>query len=214
MLDITRPLDLIYNFVDKRVYYPRPNSGLRACYCGSNEKVLIHISNFRPVKRVEDVLDTYVRVNEEVPCHLLLVGEGPDLPKIQARVWELGLAGHVHFLGKQTDVAQIISLADVMLLPSAKESFGLVALEAMACGVPTVGTRVGGIPELVESGKTGFLTPLGDTVQMAAAVLKLLRDEPLYARFRTACLERAHTVFSDERITTEYEQIYYRVLAE
>lgn len=157
VLDITRDIDLTYNFVDERVYYPRDAAGCRADFAEPGEQVLMHISNFRPVKRVADVVDIFHRVNEEVPSKLLLVGEGPDLPKIQLKIKELGLSDRVHFLGKQDDIAHVISMADILLLPSEKESFGLVALEAMACGVPTVGTIAGGIPELVKHGETGFL---------------------------------------------------------
>ncbi|WP_025692677.1 N-acetyl-alpha-D-glucosaminyl L-malate synthase BshA, partial [Paenibacillus zanthoxyli] len=161
VLDITNEIDLTYNFVDMRVYYPRDVSDLRGDFASPNEKILMHISNFRPVKRVGDVVDIFDRVAKEIPARLLLVGEGPELPKIQAKVAEMGIEDKVRFLGKQDEIAQVISLADVLLLPSEKESFGLVALEAMACGVPTIGSQAGGIPELVLHGETGFLAPIG-----------------------------------------------------
>jgi N-acetyl-alpha-D-glucosaminyl L-malate synthase BshA len=211
-LDIETPIDLTYNFVDKRVYYPRECRSLRAEYASPGEKVLMHISNFRPVKRVGDVVDIFARVNAKMPSRLLLVGEGPELSKIQWQVESLGLGDRVTFLGKQDDVAQVISVADLLLLPSEKESFGLVALEAMACGVPTIGSMAGGIPELVAHGTTGFLAPVGDTERMAEYAVRLLGDDRLYARFREACLERARTTFCNDRITAEYERIYYRVL--
>ncbi|MFC0214823.1 N-acetyl-alpha-D-glucosaminyl L-malate synthase BshA [Paenibacillus chartarius] len=211
-LDIVRPIDLAYNFVDKRVYYPRDVGELRLDYARPDEKLLIHISNFRPVKRVTDVVDVFEKVQREVPAKLLFVGEGPDLPKVMARVRELDLTEKVIFAGKQDDVAQIISLADLMVLPSEKESFGLVALEAMACGVPTVGSNAGGIPELVTHGEAGFLAAIGDTESMAAYAVKLLQDEALYARVREACLHRARYTFCNDRITRQYEEIYYRVL--
>ncbi|REJ20479.1 MAG: N-acetyl-alpha-D-glucosaminyl L-malate synthase BshA [Paenibacillaceae bacterium] len=211
-LDIETPIDLTYNFVDKRVYYPRECRSLRNEYAAPGEKVLMHISNFRPVKRVGDVIDVFARVNAKLPSRLLLVGEGPELSKIQWQVESLGLEDRVTFLGKQDDVAQVISVADLLLLPSEKESFGLVALEAMACGVPTIGSLAGGIPELVAHGTTGFLAPVGDTEQMAEYAVRLLSDESMYARFREACLERARTTFCNDRITAEYERIYYRVL--
>ncbi|GBF72801.1 N-acetyl-alpha-D-glucosaminyl L-malate synthase BshA [Paenibacillus sp. 598K] len=212
LLDITQPIDLTYNFVDKRIYYPRDIRSLRADYARPEEKILMHISNFRPVKRVGDVIDIFARVRETMPAKLLLVGEGPDLTRIQCKVEEMGLAESVHYMGKQDDVAQVISLADLMLLPSEKESFGLVALEAMACGVPTIGSQAGGIPELVTDGETGYLSPIGDTASMAANSIRLLQDPQLYERFREACLDRARTRFCNDRITSEYEQIYYRVL--
>lgn len=211
-LDIETPIDLTYNFVDKRVYYPRECRALRAEYAAPGEKVLMHISNFRPVKRVGDVVDIFALVNAKIPSRLLLVGEGPELSKVQWQVESLGLSDRVTFLGKQDDVAQVISVADLLLLPSEKESFGLVALEAMACGVPTIGSMAGGIPELVAHGTTGFLAPVGDTERMAEYAVRLLEDGRLYARFREACLERARTTFCNDRITAEYERIYYRVL--
>ncbi len=211
-LDITRDIDLTYNFIDKRVYYPREVSGLRSEFAAPDEKILMHISNFRPVKRVSDVIEVFDRVNREVPSKLLLVGEGPDMPKVQNKIRELGLEDRVHFLGKQDEIAQVISLADLLLLPSEKESFGLVALEAMACGVPTVGSEAGGIPELVEHGITGYLAPIGDTDAMAAYAVGLLNNPAEKARMREACLDRAHTRFCDQKIMREYEEIYYRVL--
>ncbi|GAF09094.1 glycosyltransferase [Paenibacillus pini JCM 16418] len=158
------------------------------------------------------MVDVFAKVNEKMPSKLLFVGEGPELPKIQCKINELGLEDKVYFLGKQDEIAQVISLADVLLLPSEKESFGLVALEAMACGVPTVGSQAGGIPELVVHGETGFLTPIGDTSQMAEYAIRLLSDAELTERFREACLRRACKDFADGLITKKYEQIYYRVL--
>lgn len=212
LLDIVKPIELTYNFVDKRIYYPRECSSLRSDFATRDEKILMHISNFRPVKRLQDVVDVFAKVAKEVPSKLLLVGEGPDLPKVQARIGQLGLQDRVHFLGKQDDVAQVISIADVMLLPSEKESFGLVALEAMACGVPTIGSIAGGIPELVTHGETGYLSPIGHTDEMAANAIELLRNETLYAKVREACLHRARSQFCNDLITTEYERIYYKTL--
>ncbi|WP_068617181.1 N-acetyl-alpha-D-glucosaminyl L-malate synthase BshA [Paenibacillus tuaregi] len=212
VLEITRDIDLTYNFVDKRIYYPRDIDSLRSDFAFPNEKILMHISNFRPVKRVHDVVDIFSQVSAQIPARLLFVGEGPDLPKVQCKIKELGLEDRVHFLGKQDQIAQIISMADVLLLPSEKESFGLVALEAMACGVPTIGSQAGGIPELVAHGVTGFLAPTGDTKAMADYAVKLLTDEKLAGEMSKACLDRARCQFSSDRITDEYEQIYYRVL--
>ncbi|WP_338551690.1 N-acetyl-alpha-D-glucosaminyl L-malate synthase BshA [Paenibacillus sp. KS-LC4] len=212
LLDITKPIDLTYNFVDKRIYYPRDVASLRLDYASPNEKILMHISNFRPVKRVSDVIEIFQQVAKTVPSKLLLVGEGPELSKIQCKIREMGLEDRVVFLGKQEDVAQVISLADVLLLPSEKESFGLVALEAMACGVPTIGSTAGGIPELVTHGETGFLSPIGDVDSMAANAIRLLTDEELHAKFKEACIYRSCHAFCNDRITAEYEEIYYRVL--
>lgn len=212
LLHIEKPIDLAYNFVDKRVYYPRDVAMLRRDFARPDEKLLLHISNFRPVKRIGDVVEVFAKVNEKVKSRLLFVGEGPELSKTICKVKELGLTDRVIFAGKQDDVAQVISLADVMLLPSEKESFGLVALEAMACGVPTVGSNAGGIPELITHGDTGYLAPIGDTTQMAEHVIRLLTDPQLYETMSKACLERARMTFCNDLITAQYEQIYYRVL--
>ncbi|WP_058303859.1 N-acetyl-alpha-D-glucosaminyl L-malate synthase BshA [Gorillibacterium timonense] len=214
LLDITRPLELVYNFVDKRVFYPRDMKKLREEFADPNEKILLHMSNFRPVKRVMDVVDIFAKVNAQVPSRLLMVGDGPDIAGVMNRVEKLGLKDRVIFCGKQDAVADIISLSDLMLLPSEKESFGLVALEAMACGVPTVGSMAGGIPELVENGVSGFLSPIGDTASMAANAIRLLQDAELYERVSQACLHRARHTFCNDRISMEYEDIYYQVLSD
>jgi N-acetyl-alpha-D-glucosaminyl L-malate synthase BshA len=212
LLKITRDIELVYNFVDTREYYPRDNSAFRAEFARPNEKILMHVSNFRPVKRPMDVLDIFGRVHERIPSKLLLVGEGPELPRVMAKVTEWGLEDHVHFLGKQDEVAQVISLADLLLLPSEKESFGLVALEAMACGVPTVGSNAGGIPELVTHGETGYLAPVGNTRLMAHYALALLQDPVKYKEFSDACIRRARTGFCNDRVVSQYEDIYFKVL--
>lgn len=212
LLKIEKPIERVYNFVDNRVYYPRECSSLRADFAAPHEKILIHMSNFRPVKRVADVVDIFARVNAVLPSRLLFVGEGPDLPKICNQVRELGLQDRVTFLGKQDEVAEVLSMADLMLLTSEKESFGLVALEAMACGVPTVATNAGGLPEVIAHGKTGFLAPVGATERMAEYALNLLLDEGLYRNFSAACVQRARTAFCHDTITDQYEAIYSRVL--
>lgn len=212
LLQIEKPIDLVYNFVDKRVYYPRDCSNLRIDFALPEERILMHISNFRPVKRVVDVVDIFNKVSGIIPSRLLLVGEGPELPKVQCKVRALGLEDRVQFLGKQDEVAQLISLADVMLLPSEKESFGLVALEAMACGVPTVASDAGGIPELITHGETGFLAKIGDTEAMADYVIRLISDPEVYRQFSDACIVRATQTFCSDLITKQYEDIYYRVL--
>ncbi|MDF2961762.1 MAG: group 1 glycosyl transferase [Paenibacillus sp.] len=212
LLNIEKPIDLGYNFVDKRVYYPREVTELRKEFAHPDEKILIHISNFRPVKRVTDVVEVFDRVSKDVPSRLLFVGEGPELSKVLCKVKEKGLLDRVTFCGKQDDVAQLLSLSDVMLLPSEKESFGLVALEAMACGVPTVASNAGGIPELITHGESGFLAEIGDVEQMANYTRMLLTDTALYEKMTEACLHRARFTFCNDVITRQYEEIYYRVL--
>ncbi|MDR5585545.1 N-acetyl-alpha-D-glucosaminyl L-malate synthase BshA [Paenibacillus larvae] len=211
-LDIQKPIHKIYNFVDKRMYYPRPVEDLKREVTRPGEKLFIHISNFRPVKRVHDVVQIFARVHREIPSRLLLVGEGPELSRIVSEVRELGLQDFVEFWGKQDDVAQVISLADVMLLPSEKESFGLVALEAMACGVPTVGSNAGGIPELITYGETGFMAEVGDVDTMSKYTIRLLEDEELLKRVSEACVQRARKKFCNDSLRARYEQVYYEVL--
>ncbi|WP_199614925.1 N-acetyl-alpha-D-glucosaminyl L-malate synthase BshA [Paenibacillus alkalitolerans] len=213
-LNITRDIDLTYNFVDKRVYYPRDCSKYRCDFAPRGEKILMHVSNFRPVKRVGDVVDVFRRVNEKIPSRLVFIGEGPEMARTMTRVKEMGLSERVLFLGKQDEVAELLSVADIMLLPSEKESFGLVALEAMACGVPTIGSMTGGIPEVVTHGETGYLTEVGDTKAMADFALQLLGDNELYERMSKACIHRARNDFCNDLIMKQYEDIYFRVLNE
>lgn len=209
---VDRHIERIYNFVDTRVYYPRDVSYLRSKYIYPDEKLLLHISNFRPVKRPHDVIEIFARVQSEIYTRLLLVGEGPEMPRITQKVEELGLASKVIFLGKQDEVSQLISLADLLLLPSEKESFGLVALEAMACGVPTIASNAGGLPEVVEHGRTGFLADVGDVEEMAKYAIQLLRNDSLHQQFARAGIERVKRFFSGEQIAEEYEALYRRVL--
>ncbi|WP_209972764.1 N-acetyl-alpha-D-glucosaminyl L-malate synthase BshA [Paenibacillus eucommiae] len=211
VLSIQKPIDLVYNFVDQRDYLAPSNPQLRAQYAAPHEKILLHMSNFRPVKRIEDVLDIFARVHEKVASRLMFVGEGPELAKAVHRAKELGLHDRVHYLGKQNNIAEIISMSDLLLLPSEKESFGLVALEAMAGGVPTIGSNAGGIPEVVKHGENGYLAPVGHTKEMAEYAIQLLSDPLLYEQFSTAGLLRSRSHFSAAAIAEQYEQIYYRV---
>jgi N-acetyl-alpha-D-glucosaminyl L-malate synthase BshA len=211
VLSINKSIDLVYNFVDPRDYISPTNPSLRAQYAAPEEKILLHMSNFRPVKRVMDVIDIFARVHEKVASRLMFVGEGPELAKAVNRVKELGLTDRVLYLGKQNNIAEIIAMADLLLLPSEKESFGLVALEAMAAGVPTIGSNAGGIPEVVQHGENGYLAPVGHTWDMAEYAIKLLTDSMLYQQFSEAGLQRSRTQFSAEAIANQYEEIYYRV---
>lgn len=211
---IDLPIDLVYNFVDSRVYYPREVTGLRRQIARPDEKILLHISNFRPVKRVTDVIRIFHRVREQVPSRLLMIGEGPDWSRAVQLVQELNIGSHVEFLGKKDEVAHWISLADLLLLPSEKESFGLVALEAMACGVPTVGSATGGLPEVVVHGENGYLAEVGDVETMAHYAVRLLNDPELHREFSENGIARARTLFCVERIGEQYEAIYHRVLEE
>ncbi|GAA4708841.1 N-acetyl-alpha-D-glucosaminyl L-malate synthase BshA [Brevibacillus fulvus] len=212
LLQVEKEITTIYNFVDKRRYYPKQVDELKKRFAPQGEKIIMHISNFRPVKRTRDVVEVFRRVHQQMPAKLILVGEGPDWCEVRNQLNEWGLQDDVIYLGKQEDVAEVISLADVMLLPSEKESFGLVALEAMACGVPVVATNAGGIPEVVIDEVTGFLCPIGDVERLAARTLRLLEDEQLYRQFSNNGIQRSNQEFCHETIATAYESLYERLL--
>lgn len=212
LLHVDKEIVPVYNFVDKRRYYPKEVGEWKRVFAPNGEKILMHISNFRPVKRVPDVIEIFRLVREQLPVKLMLIGEGPDLGSVRNMVAELGLEGDTHFLGKQEDVAEVISMADVMLLPSEKESFGLVALEAMACGVPVVTTNAGGLPEVVPDGECGFLLPVGDVAGMAERTVRLLTDPELYRRLSRNSIQRSSETFCHEKITSQYELLYRELL--
>ena len=176
-------------------------------------KVLIHVSNFRPVKRVTAVVKVFERVCRQAPAHLLMVGGGPDLDKATRLVGELGLADRVHFLGEQDQVLPLLSIYDVFLLPSAQESFGLAALEAMACKVPVVASRVGGLPEVIEHGRDGFLYAPDDLEGMAQSAVALLTDRGLNQRIGDAARQTVKAKFCGENIVPRYEAYYEETLA-
>jgi len=212
LLQVTKEIIPVYNFVDKRRYFPKDVRELKKVFAPNGEKILMHISNFRPVKRVPDVVEVFRRVRERIPAKLILIGEGRDLCDIRNMVTAYGLDHDVHFLGKQEDVAEVISMADVMLVPSEKESFGLVALEAMACGVPVVTTVAGGLPEVVPDGECGFLCRIGDVQSMADRALQLLTDEELYQRFSRNSIGRSSRTFCHDKIASQYESLYAQLL--
>jgi L-malate glycosyltransferase len=208
------PLDairVIPNFVDLTKYrrdgYPCHRSKLAP----AGEKLIAHISNFRGVKRVDDVVRIFARIARTVPARLLLVGDGPDRGKAHDIAEEEGVLDGVLFLGKQTSVAELLSCSDLFLLPSENEAFGLVALEAMACGVPVIATRAGGIPEVVEHGISGYLAPVGDVEAMAGAGIDLLRDAPRWQSFSEAARRGAER-FSSDDVVSQYEAFYSEVL--
>lgn len=200
----------IYNFVDKRVYYKRDSKLLRERYATKGEKLLVHISNFRPVKRVLDVAKVFENVQQQIPSKLVLIGEGPDLPKVSNWLQDRGLQSKVVYLGKQEDISEILSQMDLMLLPSGQESFGLVALEAMSCGIPVISSDVGGLPELIEHGRTGYTFPIGDIASMAQAAVKLLINEERYQAFSDACIARSKQKFCAQEMVAQYEHLYYQ----
>jgi len=203
----------IYNFVDETVYYRHDAEYLKAIYgIQHDEKVLIHISNFRDVKRVPDVIKTFARVHDKLPSKLLLIGEGPNLPVITQMVEDYGLRDKVLFLGKQENVAELLSISDLALLLSSKESFGLILLEAAACGVPAIGTNIGGIPEVICDGKTGYLCPVGDVDQFVEKALVILQHPEHHKKMGQAAVLEAKTHFHSSEIVSQYEDVYYQAL--
>jgi len=212
-LGVDCDIRVIPNFIDCSVYRRRDASSLRAQLAPAGEKILIHVSNFRPVKRVTAVIEVFARVARRLPARLLMVGDGPDLPDASRLAHALGIAGDVQFLGEQDQVVPLLAAADVFLLPSAQESFGLAALEAMACQVPVVASRVGGLPEVIEHEVNGFLHAPDDLDGMAASALRLLSDEALARRMGEAARQGAHQRFCDARIVPMYEAYYEEILA-
>jgi L-malate glycosyltransferase len=205
-------IDVIPNFVSPEVYYPQAEGANAIRKLGPpNFRVLAHISNFREVKRVPDVVRIFARVREAIPAVLVLAGDGPQRLATEAEAERLGVAKDVLFLGKIDAVADLLRAADLYLLPSAAESFGLSALEAMACGVPVIGSRVGGLGEVVLDGETGYLSPVGDVDQMAGHAIDLLRDNERFAAFRTAAVQRA-ALFHPDRVVSLYEGVYQRLM--
>ncbi|WP_440972302.1 N-acetyl-alpha-D-glucosaminyl L-malate synthase BshA [Marinococcus luteus] len=214
MLEVDRDIHTIYNFVDERVYGPKMDKkDLKKAYnIDENEKVLLHVSNFRPVKRVVDVVRTFAAVQAEVSCKLVMLGDGPDREKAWAEAKRLGVDQDVLFLGNQREVSDYLHVADLMLLLSEKESFGLAALEAMACGVPVIGTDVGGIPEVIFHNETGYVVPLGAVELAAQQAVGLLTDPDRMKRFKQRSLDVVEEYFSSARIVAQYEEVYRRTV--
>ncbi|MFB5189360.1 N-acetyl-alpha-D-glucosaminyl L-malate synthase BshA [Alicyclobacillus fastidiosus] len=206
-----KDIECIYNFIDTDVFRPQVGQKVRSSLANESERVLLHVSNFRKVKRIPDVIDIFARVRQTVQARLLLVGEGPEYNAARQQVRDLGIAPYVEFLGKQDEVATLVAAADVLLLPSSKESFGLVALEAMACGIPVIGSTAGGIPEVVKDGETGFLSTVGDVDKMSEDTLRLLQDDELYESLSLAARRHAQAHFHIEDKVSEYEALYRRV---
>ncbi len=203
---VKNEIDVISNFVNIEMY--RPDPAMRPA-----QKRLMHVSNFRPVKRVLDCVRILAVVRREVDAHLVMVGDGPLRGPAEDLAHDLGLEEHVTFLGKQDHVERLFPSMHVLLLPSELEAFGLVALEAMACGVPPVVTRVGGLPELVEDEVTGFLEPVGDIDAQAKRVIALLTNEQLYDRISTRAREVAVTKFATTLVIPQYEALYERIVS-
>lgn len=213
LIHTDKQIETIYNFVDERVYQKSDSHHLRQEFgIKEDEKVIIHVSNFRTVKRVPDVVRTFAKISARIPAKLLLVGDGPEMTIVCNLVREYDLEGRVLFLGKQENLEELYSISDLMLLLSEKESFGLVALEAMACGVPCIGTDVGGLPEVIDHGQTGFICQLGDIEDISNKAITLLCDKMLYRQFSNQSVVTVRNKFNADKIINQYEELYYKLL--
>jgi len=208
---VTRAIDVIPNFVNCELYSTESDPAVRARYANADEKLLVHLSNFRPVKRVLDCVRAFAKIAMRLPSRLLMIGDGPDRAAAEKLARELGVDELTIFVGKQQRVASLLAVSDLLLLPSEMESFGLAALEAMACGSPAVATNVGGLPGVVNDGHDGRLVALGDTAAMADAALEILTDPETYGRYSRAARETAVSRFNSEAVIPLYLAAYERV---
>ena len=206
-------IDVIPNIVDTEVWRRDREPCHRSKLAPEGQKIVMHVSNFRPVKRVLDVVEVFAKIREKVKARLVLVGEGPDRPRALSRAADLGLGDDVLFLGRHGSVEELLSCADLFLLPSSSESFGLAALEAMACGAPVVASNAGGLPEVIEDGVSGYLFPVGAIDDMAAAGVRILSDDAFRKQMSLAARTLAVERFSADAIVPMYEALYERVLA-
>jgi L-malate glycosyltransferase len=211
--DIKNHIEVVYNFVNCDVYVRDEEAEKRRSeYAQPGERLLVHLSNFRPVKRITDVVEIFDRVRKKVPSKLLLIGDGPDRSKAEWLAVQKGIHDDVIFLGKQDRVQEKLAISDVMLLPSELESFGLAALEAMACKVVPIATRVGGIPEVIEHGQSGFLAGVGDVETMAQYAIDLLSDDARLEKMAQQARAMAQSRFCASKIIPQYEKFYRRIL--
>jgi len=216
--EITRPIEVVHNFVNCDVYRPFPpdqaesRAQARDAFAAPDEFLLMHLSNFRPVKRIADVVEIFAKVAAKIPARLALIGDGPDRSTAEWLAQKLGVSDRVNFLGKQDRVNELLPLADVMLMPSEMESFGLAALEAMACETPAIATRVGGVPELIDDGVNGLLFEVGDIDGMAEAAVALLTHPEHHREMRKAARRTAQDRFCSTRILPRYVAFYESLL--
>lgn len=212
-LGVRHAIEVIPNFLDCSEYQRRTDDSLRSELCPPGTAgVMVHASNFRPVKRVDAVLDVFRMVRREIPARLVLIGDGPDREMVERQARDYGLSEHVVFAGEQQDPVRWLSAADIFVLPSAQESFGLAALEAMACEVPVIASNAGGLPEIIDNGVNGYVSGLDALDEMASHAVRLLRDEPLRRKMGSRGAELVRERYCTERIVPLYEQAYQRAL--
>lgn len=211
--DIHNPIEVIPNFVNCDLYRRDPKLlESRTQFAQPEERLLVHLSNFRPVKRVQDVIEIFDRVQKKIPARLMMIGDGPERSIAEWMASQKGILERVNFLGKQDRVHEKLAVADLMLMPSQLESFGLAALEAMACKVPAIATRVGGVPEVIEHGHSGFLADVGDVETMAKYAVEILSDESKLKAMRETARFEAQSRFCASKIIPLYEDFYRKVL--
>lgn len=209
---IESDIRVIPNFVDTDFFKPESNGEFRKAIAPNGEKILVHTSNFRPVKRVPDTIKIFEKIQKEIPSKLILVGDGPDRSECERLSRQLDLCDKVKFLGKQDGLVEILSSSDLFLIPSQSESFGLAALEAMACGLPVISSSVGGLPELVKHNETGFIAEIGDVDRMAKYALELLSNNKKYKLFSENSRQRAINKFDKSIVVPLYEEYYEQIL--
>ena len=209
---ITKDISVIHNFVDTQRFAKHPIDAFKKVIAPNEEKIVLHASNFRKVKRIADVIHTFNKIQQEIPSKLLLVGDGPERPAAEELCRSLGIFENTRFVGKQQDMEDIYAIADLFLLPSEYESFGLSALEAMAAGTPVIATNTGGIPEVVTHGTNGFLSEIGDVKSMSRQAISLLSNPALLQQYSNAAKEQA-IKFDIVNIVPQYEKLYAEVLA-
>ncbi len=209
---IDKPIEVITNFIDSDLYKPDDRTAFRENIAPNGEKVLVHTSNFRPVKRVPDTIKILKKVIEDVPAKLILVGDGPDRSECERLCRQLDLCDQIKFLGKQEGLVEILNSADLFLIPSQSESFGLAALEAMSCGLPVISSSVGGLPELISHNETGFIAEIGDVDRMAKYAVDLLSNDKKYKLFSKNARDRAVNKFDKSKIVPIYEKHYQTIL--
>ncbi|HTN16929.1 MAG TPA: N-acetyl-alpha-D-glucosaminyl L-malate synthase BshA [Chitinophagaceae bacterium] len=211
--DVEKDIHVITNFVDTQRFQHSDKEHFKKMLAPGGERILAHVSNFRKVKRVEDVIRVFEKVSKVIPSKLLMIGDGPERPNAEELCRHLGVCHDIRFLGKQEQVDEILSITDLFILPSEYESFGLAALEAMACGVPVISTNTGGLPEINVPGKTGYLSDVGDIVSMADGAIRILENDEVLARFKKNALEHTRN-FERDKIVPVYETLYQNVIAE
>ena len=208
---IDKKIEVIYNFVDINRFHKKPIDAFKKSIAPNGERIIVHASNFRKVKRVGDVIEVFKLISKTIPSKLLLIGDGPERPELESNTRDCIYKDDIKFLGKQEQMEDLLPIADLFLLPSEYESFGLAALEAMAAEVPVISSNAGGLPEIIIDGNCGYMSNVGDVADMAANAIKILKDDAVYATFKANALAQAER-FGIQNIVPQYEALYERLL--